>query len=233
MPYDETLAQMKARHARELAELLECRGPIRDALPDLGLTWKIHPYALFGTAASASIEFEYFERREQQPTIETVRAAGLALPAVSLVLVHDGCTSFQVADYVYARPIKPQEKIERVCSFYLRLASLDNGQIEFHWIARVAGFLVRVHVLIPTPRVLGYIHTTYDVLPGERIVNQCRFMPGPALGNIDGERPGALQSPIKFASGNRSTPNHFNLYFTGSATVADLAERIINHREKP
>jgi hypothetical protein len=218
------------KHARELAEL-DISQALRKALPDLGTPYKIHVSDLHGTKALVSLEFDFFSRVEVQPTLNTVRQLGEALPGLPLVYMQNGCAWFQAREYLDALPAEHQDgrgTVTPVCPFTVKLSEFQNHTAEFEWVAQVAGYLVRVEVKIPTPHEIGYINATYQDLPGRRVLASCNFGYGKKLGDIkrDGETVAKLHSPIKFAAGGDDTPNNFVLFFTGSATVVDFVNMI-------
>jgi hypothetical protein len=234
--------ELKAGHARELAEL-ELKLAIQKALPDLGIPWRVHVSELYGTVASASIEYDFFgTRRDQaQPTLETVTAAGMALPGVPLVLVRDGCLSFRPLPHVEAVPEEKKERWKeelQVCPFVVRLSAFQRHTAEFDWVARLSlenhgESLVRVRIRIPTPPELGRLNVSYSDYMGGRRVKDCRLSIGEAAHVIyrDGNSLAGLESPIRWASGSAETPNDFTLYWVAYGdelvNVSDLVETVI------
>lgn len=230
------IEELKAKHARELAEL-ELKLEIRAALPDVGMPWQVHVSELYGTVASVSIEYDFYGIRkgEPQPTLETVRAIGLALPGVPLVKVRDGCLSFKAMPYVEALPEAKKERWQEeleVCPFTVKLSAFQQHTAEFDWVAKVAERLVRVRVKIPTPRELARLEVQYSNYMGGRRVRDCRVLIGDKSHVIyrDGNSLAGLESPIRWASGGPETPNDFTLYYVNyggeSATVADLVNTL-------
>lgn len=222
--------KMLRKHARELAEL-EISQAIRKALPHVGLPFKIHVSDLYGTAASVALEFDFFGQAKPQPDLDTVRRVGEALPGVPLVFMQDGCAWFQTVAYLDSLTPEHQDgrgRVTEVCPFHVRLSAFQQHTATFTWVAAVAGRLVRVEVKIPTPLAIGYIHAAFQDIPGRRMLVSCTFQPGPKLGDIkrDGETVAKLAHPMKFAAGGDDTPNAFELYYTGSATVVDFVNMI-------
>jgi G:T-mismatch repair DNA endonuclease (very short patch repair protein) len=214
-----------AKHAQELAEL-EISQAIRRALPDLGLPFKIHVGDLYGTAALVYLEFDFFGQAKPQPDLDTVAKLGAALPGVPLVFMQNGCAWFQSREYLDSLPPDHRDgrgTVTPVCPFHVRLSAFQQHTATFTWIARVAGRLVRVEVKIPTPLEIGYIHASYQDIPGRRMLVSCIFKPGPKLRDLPSAK---LASPLKFAAGGEDTPNAFEVYYTGSATVVDFVNMI-------
>ena len=216
------------KHARELAEL-EISQAIRRALPDLGLPFKIHVSELYGTAASVALEFDFYGQAKPQPDLDTVRRLGEALPGVPLAFIQDGCAWFASREYLDSLPSYPQPRsvnpanVTQVCPFHFRVSAFQRQTTDFSWIAQVAGRLVRVEVTIPTPLELGFIRCTYADIPGRRMLTGCTFLPGRKLRDLPSAK---LASPVKFAAGGEDTPNAFEVYYVGSATVVDFVNMI-------
>ncbi len=220
------------KHATELAEL-EISQVIRRALPDLGLPFKIHVSDLYGTAALVYLEFDFFGQDKPQPDLETVRTLGAALPGVPLVFMQNGCAWFQTREYLDSLPPDHRDgrgTVTPVCPFHVRLSAFRQHTATFTWIAQVASRLVRVEVKIPTPIEIGYIHASYQDIPGRRMLVSCTFQPGPKLRDIgSGATYSKLMNPLKFAAGGEDTPNSFEIYYTGldqPATVVDFVNMI-------
>ena len=216
------------KHARELVDL-EIRQAIRRALPDFGLPFKIHVSELYGTAASVALEFDFYGQAKSQPDLDAVRRLGETLPGVPLVFIQDGCAWFAPREYLDSLPPYPQSRgvnpanVTEVCPFHVRVSAFQRQTTEFSWIAQVAGRLVRVEVVIPTPLELGISRCTYADIPGRRMLTGCAFLPGPKLRDLPNAK---LASPVKFAAGGEDTPNAFEVYYIGLATIVDFVKMI-------
>lgn len=217
------LKALRDKHAKEEnALLLELS--IKDELPDLGVPWRVHGYPLYGTVASAHVEYDWFDYtgRKPKPTLETVRQAAELLPPEPMVMVRDGCLSFRPKAHVEALPEEKKERWEEeldVTPFLVEVDGFQHLTAEFHWFTRLkSDALIRVEIKLPMPGRLG----TYTVerkrgpRDVEQAIKRCQFRPATdyVLTLFDGTEPvSELQSPIRWASGDVTTPNKFTLYW--------------------
>ncbi len=192
---------------------------IRAALPTPPKYVHVAGQALYGTTASVKYE-----------GITLAEAAELvaALPAVSLTLVKDSCTSIRPTSYVESLPEEKKAHWKEeapISSLYVEIEGFQGPTMSLHWVANIAGVgLVRLETVIGYPTIGQYRAQRREYVGGYSYDN-ATFTPAADLHTVmnDGEAVAQLESPIRWASGGPSYPQRFTLYFVDLGVDMDPA----------
>lgn len=225
MDLEKKLADLEARYAKEREALVK-EHAVRSALPSYAEDYKprVHFHSLYGRDASVSFKYDFFAygKDVKQPDLSLLEQLAKDLPAVPLVKVYNGCTSFRTKAHVEALPETDKERWESetdIAPFTVKVSAFQQQTVEISWITQLAGFMVEVEVTLPLPASVGRFDIAISKHMGGKRIARCDFSLGESLRELrrqtaDMDEAIAGAERVKWASGSPETPNDFTFYWT-------------------